>query len=462
MTNDFFQQKPRDYSPINTKYRSINSQIPVTDSNLIFEKLAKYEVRSMHGSLPVVWDRAEGFQVYDLWGNKWIDFTSTIFVANAGHANKRIMDSVNTQLNKPLVHCYNFATEIRANYLEYLINNTPDQYEKAYLVSTGSEATEAALKLMRMYSSQFNKKKLGIICFEGYYHGRTMGAQMMSHNPAAKEWIGYHDPNIYHLPFPYPWNINAVKNPKEFFIKSINDLIEKHSIDPLDDISGFMIETFQGWGSVFYPPEFVQEIEKFSKENNILVCYDEMQAGFGRTGKLFGYMHYNIQPDLLCCGKGISSGFPLGLVLGPNKVMEIPAVGSMSSTNSANPISCAAGLSSLKAIIEDGLLENSKILGNIFHEKLNEIMNNYPKQISHILGEGLVAAIHFNDEKGSPLIDLANEICFDCMSKGLLVVRTGRESIKLAPPLCINDEALIEGLEVLEEALSLNVNQKNE
>ena len=152
MTNDFFQQKPRDYSPINTKYRTINSQIPVTDSNLIFEKLTKYEVRSMHGSLPVVWDRAEGFQVYDLWGNKWIDFTSTIFVANAGHANKRIMDSVNTQLKKPLVHCYNFATEIRSNYLEYLINNTPDQYEKAYLVSTGSEATEAALKLMRMYS----------------------------------------------------------------------------------------------------------------------------------------------------------------------------------------------------------------------------------------------------------------------------------------------------------------------
>ena len=169
-------------------------------------------------------------------------------------------------------------------------------------------------------------------------------------------------------------------------------------------------------------------------------------------------MHYNTEPDLVCCGKGISSGFPLGAVLGPKKVMDMPSIGSMSSTNSANPIACAAGLSSLKAIVEDDLISNSQLLGNLFHQKLNDIKNKHPNHISHIMGKGLVAAIHFNDYSGNPLVELADKVCFDCMGKGLLVVRTGRESIKLAPPLCINEEALLEGLDVIKETINENIN----
>ena len=131
-----------------------------------------------------------------------------------------------------------------------------------------------------------------------------------------------------------------------------------------------MLETYQGWGAVFYPKEFVKALEKFARDNSILIAFDEMQSGFGRTGKLFGYQHYDVEPDILCCGKGASSGPPLSIVLGSSEVMDLPNIGSMSSTHSANPLSCVAGLENMKALLEDGLIEKASILGDIFHQEL--------------------------------------------------------------------------------------------
>jgi 4-aminobutyrate aminotransferase-like enzyme len=215
-----------------------------------------------------------------------------------------------------------------------------------------------------------------------------------------------------------------------------------------------MLETFQGLGAVFYPPEFVQEVERFARRNNILVAFDEMQAGFGRTGKLFGYMHYDVEPDIICCGKGASSGVPLSIVLGRKKIMDVAELGSMSSTHSANPLACAVGKANLEALIEDGLIDNSRVLGVLFHKRLNEIKNRFPGHISYVLGKGLIAGVIFNDPSGRPLSSLCDKIAVKCMEKGLLVVHTGRESIKLGPPLSINKAALLEGLAVFEEAIS--------
>jgi 4-aminobutyrate aminotransferase-like enzyme len=304
-----------------------------------------------------------------------------------------------------------------------------------------------------MNAWKIGKKRPGIIAFEGNWHGRTLGAQMMSHNPAEKEWIGYLDPNIYHLPFPYPWRNEAMNNPRAYFQSSMNELITQHRIDPQTDLCGFMLETFQGWGAVFYPLEFVQAVAEFAHKHSMVLAFDEMQAGFGRTGKLFGYMHYNVEPDLLCCGKGVSSGLPLSVVLGWQSLMDLPKIGSMSSTHSANPIVCAAGLANLRAILEEGLIDNARVLGEIFHEQLNLIHKRYPHLIRCVLGKGLLAAIHFVDSSGNPLTNICNQICQEAMYRGLLVVHTGRESIKLAPPLCITQEALLEGVSVLAESI---------
>lgn len=448
-----FSLTPENVPRVQTNYRRIVTPIPVPESLAILKTLDHYESVSMHGQLPVVWERARDFQVYDAWGNQWIDFTSTIFVTNVGHGNPRIVNSLQTVLKKPLLHTYTFASKERADYLQYLIENTPRQFEKAFLVSAGTEATEAALKLMRMYGWKNGKKRPGVICFEGNWHGRTMGAQMMGYQPAQKEWIGYLDPNIYHLPFPYPWREAAVKNPREYFRRNLAALVQEKNLNIDSDICGFMIETFQGWGAVFYPPEFIQAIVEFAKQYDMLVAFDEMQAGFGRTGKLFGYMHYGVDPDLLCCGKGAGSSLPLSIVLGSAEIMDLPEMGSMSSTHSANPLVCMAGKANLQALLEDGILERSIPLGEILHQRLNALKEKYSHQLRYVLGQGMVAALLFYDSDGNPLADLCSTICETAMQKGLLVVCTGRESIKLAPPLTITEEALLEGIETLDEAI---------
>lgn len=420
----------------------------------MLERLYATESRAMHGQLPVVWDRAEGFQVYDAWGNCWLDFSSTIFVTNAGHGNPRIVAALRRVLDKPLLHTYTFATQERIDFIDYLIQNTPSQFEKAFLLSAGTEATECALKLMRMHGQATGKRRGGILCFEGNWHGRTLGAQMMSWNPKQKEWIGYLDPDIHHLPFPYPWRPEAQADPVGYFRSNLEKMAEDKGIDPDKDLCGVMLETFQGWGAVFYPPAFVQAVVDFAHGHGMLIGFDEMQSGFGRTGKLFGYMHYGVEPDLLCCGKGASSSLPLAIVLGSSKVMDLPDIGSMSSTHSANPMVCAAGKANLEALLEDGLIDNAERLGVLFHLELQKIRAQFPNQISSVQGRGLVAGVIFNDPAGKPLAPLCDRIAERCMQRGLLLVHTGRESIKLAPPLCITEDALREGLDVFAQTIA--------
>ena len=230
MSNFAFSQEPVLVPQVNSKYRRIKTEIPAPEAIPLLQKIKKYESSSMHGQMPIVWDRAEDFQVFDAWGNIWIDFTSTIFLANAGHGNKRVVKEIRNQLDKPLLHTYSYATEIRAQYLQYLIEATPQQFEKAFLISAGTESTEVALKLTRLRAEKINKRKPGIIGFEGNWHGRTLGAQMLSHAPDQKGWIGYLDPNIYHLAFPYPWIIEVQKNPKKFFNKSIDRLLNEKKL----------------------------------------------------------------------------------------------------------------------------------------------------------------------------------------------------------------------------------------
>jgi len=449
--------KPEIVKKIKTKFRRIVTKIPVPESLSIFSDLAKYEARSMHGQLPIVWDRAEGSSVYDSWGNKWIDFTSTIFVANAGHSNKRILNALKKQINKPLLHTYTYANHERRDYLKYLIQHTPKYLEKAFLLSAGTEATECALKLMRMNGKKQGKRRLGIIAIEGNWHGRTMGAQMMSCNPQQKKWIGFEDPNIFHVPFPYPWNNQAIKNPAIYFEKTFLKVLKENELSPSKDICGIMIETFQGWGAVFYPKEYISAIKTVAKKFNFLVTFDEMQSGFGRTGKLFGFEHYKIKPDLVCLGKGVASGLPLSIVMGKKEILDLPETGSMSSTHSANPLVCVAGKANLEALLKDDLIVNARILGKIFFKELNKIKKKHSKYLKYVLGKGLVAALHFKDNENKPLPDLCNLICKKAMQKGLILVNTGRESIKLAPPLSINEEPLREGIFVLEESIQESI-----
>jgi 4-aminobutyrate aminotransferase-like enzyme len=457
MANFQFSTDPVSVPFVDTQHRRIQTQIPAPGTADILDKLSKYESRSMHGQLPIVWDKALDFNVYDRLGNCWIDFTSTIFVANVGHSNPRVIDAIKKSIDIPLLGCYAYPNEIRADYLEKLVKFAGHNFEKAFLLSAGTEATEAAYKLMKMHAQKLGKSNSIIIGVSGNWHGRTMGAQLMSDNPAQRKWITNTKQDIEHISFPYPWKVSEIES-IELLRDELSDL-EKSGISLKNDVAGFMLETFQGWGAVFYPKGYVQEIRRICSENDILLCFDEMQSGFGRTGKNFGYEHYEVEADLICCGKGMGGGLPLSGVIGSGIVMDLPEVGNMSSTHSGNPMLCAVGTAVLEELDSRKLVSESERLGNILHSKLSQLMEKYPKLISGIQGRGMIAAILFTDpDSGLPNPAFVSQVAEKCMQKGLLVVHTGRESIKIGPPLTIPDSALLEGIEVLREAIQETLN----
>lgn len=448
-----FSLEPRPVPKVSTPHRLIKTEIPTPGTREILARLEACESRSMHGQLPLVWNRAEDFSIFDAAGNRWIDFTSTIFVANVGHSNPRVTAALKSTLDHPLYSCYAYPNEIRASYLEKLLAFAGPPFEKAFLLSAGTEATEAALKLMRMYGQRQGKRRRGIICIEGNWHGRTLGAQMMSSNLAQREWIGYQDADIHHIPFPYPWALNG-RSGKAFLEESLGRL-QAAGIDLSRDICGFMLETFQGWGAVFYPEDFVQTIEALCRKHDALLTFDEMQAGFGRTGRAFGFQHYGVTPDLISCGKGMGGGVSLSGVLGRAELMDLPEIGNMSSTHSANPLVCAAGLAVIEEIEARNLVAETARKGEVLSAALGRLQQRFPDRISNLLGRGLIAGVLFSHPNtGEPDGPFTSRVAERCMQKGLLVVHTGRESIKIGPPLTITDAALLEGVEVLGEAVA--------
>ncbi|MBF0595255.1 MAG: aminotransferase class III-fold pyridoxal phosphate-dependent enzyme [Candidatus Omnitrophica bacterium] len=448
---------PRKVPLVKTKYRRIKTEIPVKKSLPLFEGLSRYEARSMHGQMPVVWDHAEDFQVFDIYGNVWIDFTSTIFVTNAGHSNPRIIKRLRKCLDKKLLHTYTFAHDVRLEFLKKLVEVTPAFCEKAFLLSAGTEATECAVKLMRLHGQMLAPQRKGIVSFKGSMHGRTMGAEMLKGSPATNGWIGYADPNIFHLPFPYPWLVSADQQPGYDWAAHFRrdmEVLRKSGV-AFGDMCGFMIESYQGWGAIMYPPAYIQELVRFAREHHMLVTFDEIQGGFGRTGKMFVYEHYNVEPDLLCLGKSLTGSLPLSAVIGRAGILDLPDVGSMSSTHSANPLCCAAALANLEEIVSKKLVKGSERKGRMLHQGLLALQKRYPEYISYVLGKGMVAAVLLVDpETGEPGSLMASRICEKAMQKGLLMVHTGRESIKIGPPLTIPDAALNEGLAVLAECFA--------
>lgn len=442
----------KEQASVNTKHRRIISRLPTESAQAIADGLSGCESRSMQGQFPLAWHHAKDSYIFDDQGNQWIDFTSTIFVTNIGHGNADVINSVKNVLDDPLLHCYAYPHQRRLEYCRSLLEFCGDNFEKVFLLSAGTEATEAALKLMRLNGLKVNKRKPGVICIEGNWHGRTMGAQLMSSNQDQKQWIGFKDPNIYHLPFPYPWLCDESSG-ADFFHKSICEL-ESNGVNLSTDICGVMLETFQGWAAAFYPVSYVQAFRQFCDDNGALLTFDEMQSGFGRTGMNFGYEHYDVEADLLCLGKGMASGFPLSGVVGKASVMDLPGVGEMSSTHSANPVSCAAGLATIRYMEKNHVVQSAENKGKMLHNRLLEIQSIFPNYITSIQGKGMIASILFHDADGGlSASEVASKVAYDCWLNGLLVVHTGRESIKIGPPLTIPEDVLCEGLDVIYNSL---------
>jgi 4-aminobutyrate aminotransferase-like enzyme len=446
-----FSLTPKPVPLVETRHRRIQTALPVPESVPILEKLRDLELRAMQGQPPLVWRNAEGFQVWDMAGNCWIDWSSGVLIANSGHSHPDVIAAIVRQAESGLLATYMFGNEARARFAERFASLLPEGHRKLFLLSTGSEAVECAIKLCRSHGVRAGGRgKHVIVSFEKAFHGRTLGAQQAGGIPALKEWIINLDSGFVQVPFPDGFRTPDISF--EFFLKCL----EAQGVEA-QNVAGVIMETYQGGSAAFAPVEYMQSLRQWCDGHRILLVLDEVQAGFGRTGTMWGFEHYGIVPDLTTWGKGISSSLPVAAVAGRADVMDLHPPGSMSSTHTGNPVCSAAALASLEVILKENLVENARRMGGLLHERLARMMAEYPR-IGCVAGKGLVAGVACVKPGGQePDGDLAWDVVERCYQRGLLMftpVGFGSATIKICPPLCITAEAMKESLDVFEEAFA--------
>ena len=449
MATKEFPLLPEDVQPIDTKYRKIGTQIPVPESIELLTRLRDLEPRSMGGQPPIVWGGGEGACVHDVYGNKWLDFSAGVLVTASGHGHPKICRAIVDTAEAGLYHAYCFPTEVRAKLVDRITAMLPAPLAKVFLLTTGSEATECCIKLARTAGlARGGTKKSILVTFDNAFHGRTMGAQWAGGSAGGKAWMGEADPRFVNVPYPEGFRQTDVS-----FDVFVNSLAAQ-GVNP-DDVCGVMSETYQGCNATLMPAEYARKLRAWCDEHAACLIFDEVQAGFGRCGKPFGFMHYGIVPDLAACGKGISGGMPLSAVLGTVELMDQYGPGEMTSTHSANPVCAAAALANLDVIESEGLIDRAAKLGVQLAEGANRIKDASGGKITHLASTGMVAALQFTEPGTTdPAPDPAWDFTWQAVKRGIMLfapVGIGGCAVKLNPPLIIDEEALAEGLTVLEE-----------
>lgn len=326
--------------------------------------------------------------IWDTAGKRYIDLSSGIFAANIGH--RRGAKAIADQCER-LVHSYMYRTEIQDTYLRELCEFTG--FESAYLFSSGTEAVEAAWKVARRMTG-----KPRILGLPGAFHGKTLGSLIA----AGKE---------------QDWRNQAAPGAGK--------------------TGAFIMEPYRAVDAQFHDARLIEKVKEIVKQEQCYLIADEIQGGFGRTGTLFGYEHYGLKPDLVCIGKGMGNGFPMSGLLGPSKLIDHPAM-ELSSTNGGNPLACAAGLAVIRYMKRENIIARSCELGKKFHSWLAD----FPVPVQ---GRGMVAALIFDD------IDTADKVVVEACKRGVLVVHTMANTVKLGPPLTIAEDRLKEAVEILGE-----------
>lgn len=421
---------------IKTKNRQIKSDYSVKRTDFKSNPRYKYETFAVYPQSEIHWKRAKGHSVWDEDDNKWVDMTSGIFVANAGHSNPLIKRAIKKQLDSDMLFAYTYDTDIRTKFSKRLLEESPDHLNKMIYMNSGTEATDVAYRLIKTWGEKNNKKK--IVCFRGSYHGRALSCDLMCGNENTSLWSRVVDDDIIFLDFPY--------EPDAHF--DIGALV-----DP-DDVAAFMIETYQGWGACMYPEKYLEDVQRFATDNGCLVCFDEVQAGFYRMGTFFGYQSYSdiLKPDLVCVGKGITSSLPLSAVIGRSDIIDIDDNSNVSSTHSGNALACAAALANLNFLTNEAFQKKLEKKVALF-EKLCYKLEKF-NIVDKVYCRGMVAGIIFkNTLQAENVVDI-------CIENGVLPVRTSRESIKLGPPLVITLSAIRESLSVIQSAIEAT--EKNE
>ncbi len=382
---------------------------------------------NLYQRFPVTIEKGEGAHVWDVDGKEYIDCMGGYGVALVGHKNQRVNNAIKDQVDKIITVHSSLYNKTREEFLTKLIELAPDGLTQVHLNNSGAEAIEAAMKFARKFTG-----KKGMVAMKGSYHGKSFGALSLTFNPKYRKAF---QPLVEKVSFASFGDIESLK-----------EVID-------EDTSFVILEPIQGESGIVVAPEgFLQEVRKICDEKGIVLIFDEIQAGLGRTGRLWACDHWDTTPDILCLAKGIAGGVPMGATLVKQEVLASMSKGEHSSTFGGNPISCAAGIAALSSLTEDGLIENSERMGKKFREGL-EVLKEKHTMIREIRGKGLMIGIEMKFEVRDMLMSL--------IKKGILMLYSGRNILRILPPLVITEEDVTKVLHALDSTLTEEEQKRN-
>ena len=431
----------------------VHCQLPGPRSRELFSRWARAEAQCTGFQAPVVWDRASGTVVTDVDGNTFLDWTSGVLVTNVGHCHPKLVEAVQAASAK-LLNNYECLNEPRVEAAEKLVSILPAHLDKCFFMSTGSEATEAAIRIMKRKAGKFE-----IVSFHGGFHGRTYAALSAGGLAGPKKGYGPTVPGAIRVPFPYCYRCPFRAKPETCDLLCLDFMDDAVRANSTGSLAGVLVEAYQGAaGFIFAPPGWFPRLERWIRSRGLLFALDEVQAGFGRTGKMFAMEWEGLTPDLVCLGKGIGSGVPASAIAAKGEVIGVLGQGEMSSTMGGNPVACAAVVAVIGIMQREKLSENSRCIGEVMKGRLLEMKETCP-YIGDVRGRGLVMGVELVKDKATkePAPDLTRKLIGLAAQNGLLIGSVGvfGNVIRVAPPLVISEAEAHESLDIFEKSLGL-------
>jgi 4-aminobutyrate aminotransferase len=403
---------------------------------------------------PLVVERASGTTVEDVDGNLFLDFMAGIAVAATGHSHPRVVQAIEAQARKFLHICgsdyyYEPMVELAEKLSRYAPGAAP---KKVFFTNSGTETVEAAFKLAR-----YHTRRQHVVAFHGAFHGRTMGALSLTASRAShRAYFGPLIPGVHHVPYGFcrrcPYDRSYGSCAVEC-ISRIEDVLFQHEVKP-DEVAAIFFEPIQGEGGYLVPPpEFLHNLRDLCRKHGILLIADEIQSGFGRTGKMFACEHWGIEPDILCAAKGIASGLPLGAMVARADISTWSR-STHGSTFGGNPVACAAALATLE-LLEEGLVDNAARMGELLQAELTSVKERHAV-ISDVRGLGLMIGVEFEKPDGSHALDgaLRDRVMQNCFAKGLLLLGCGESTLRFCPPLIVTEADIKVAVEIFDAAVA--------